>query len=452
MRNGSRSFQQVFPDTIASGDRGEHLLIDYQSPEYRRSRAAYVAQCAVEYFVALLATDAFLAKILAYVGISDALVGVISSFVTLAFMVQLATVFLVRTRVSVKILVLVLDTVSIAFFTVLYLVPFLPVGREMRTVLVVISVFLAYTGRYLITSMYFKWANSFVDPTHRASFSAVKEMISLFGGMLFSLAAGYIVDRFEGSGNLEGAFLFLAVSILVLNAVNFVTIVLIRKDDPCTRGERGAGLGTALKMTLGTANFRHVVIMDVIWAVARYITIGFMGTFKTKDLMLSVLTIQIINIGASLARIAVSKWFGRYSDRHSFARGFELALWIEAAAFLICVFTTGATWYLVIAYTVLMSVSAAGTGQNSFNITYSYVDGRYVTQALALKSCISGIFGFGASLLGSRVLHLVQENGNRVFGIRLYGQQLLSAVSFLLIVALILYIKLVIEKQKVIVQ
>ncbi len=427
-------------------------MIDYQSPDYRRSRAAYVAQCATEYFVALLVTDAFLAKLLAYVGISDALVGVISSFITLAFVVQLATILLVRARVSVKSLVLTLDTLSIGFFTLLYLVPFLPAGREMRTVLVVISVFLAYTGRYLITSMYFKWANSYVDPTHRASFSAVKEIISLIGGMLFSLGAGFVVDRFEDAGNLEGAFLFLAISILILNAVNFVTIVLIRRDDPRPRGEKGEGLGTVLKMTLGAANFRHVVVMDVIWAVARYFTVGFMGTFKTKDLMLSVLAIQIINIAASLVRIAVSKWFGRYSDRHTFAKGFELALWIEAAAFFVSIFTTGATWYLVIAYTVLMSVSSAGTGQNSFNITYSYVDGRYVTQALALKSCIGGIFGFGASLLGSRILHLVQESGNRVFGIPLYGQQLLSAISFLLIVVLIVYVKRVIEKQKVIVQ
>ena len=75
-----------------------------------------------------------------------------------------------------------------------------------------------------------------------------------------------------------------------------------------------------------------------------------------------------------------------------------------------------------------------------------------MTQALALKTCIGGIFGFGASLLGSRILHLVQESGNRVFGIPLYGQQLLSAISFLLIVVLIVYVKRVIEKQKVIVQ
>ena len=300
--------------------------------------------------------------------------------------------------------------------------------------------------------MYFKWANSYVDPSHRASFSAVKEIISLFGGMLFSLGAGYVVDRFEAEGNQKGAFLFLAVSILILNAVNCVTIALIRKDEPRLRSEKGASLGTVLKMTLGTASFRHLVVMDVIWAVARYFTVGFMGTYKTKELMLSVLAVQIINIAASLVRIAVSRWFGRYSDRHSFARGFELALWIEAAAFLVCVFTTGVTWYLVIAYTVLTSVSAAGTGQNSFNMIYSYVDGRYVPQALALKNCISGIFGFGASLLGSRILHLVQEAGNRVFGIPLYGQQLLSAISFLLIAALIVYVRLVIEKQKVSIQ
>ena len=55
---------------------------DFNSIEYKRSRNAYMAQCTVEYFVSLLVTDAFLAKLLSSIGISDMIIGIISSFIT----------------------------------------------------------------------------------------------------------------------------------------------------------------------------------------------------------------------------------------------------------------------------------------------------------------------------------------------------------------------------------
>lgn len=60
----------------------------YDSAEYKRSRKAYTLQCAFEYFVAIMAGDAFLAKLLSAIGISDSLIGIISSFTTLAFFVS----------------------------------------------------------------------------------------------------------------------------------------------------------------------------------------------------------------------------------------------------------------------------------------------------------------------------------------------------------------------------
>ena len=74
----------------------------YSSKDYKRSRNAYVAECTFEYFVSLLVTDAFLAKLLTTMGISDAMIGVISSFITIAFVFQLMSVFLLRLKMSTK--------------------------------------------------------------------------------------------------------------------------------------------------------------------------------------------------------------------------------------------------------------------------------------------------------------------------------------------------------------
>ena len=424
-------------------------MIDFNSPDYKRSRGAYLAQCAAEYFIGLLAADAFLAKLLASIGISDALCGIIASFITLAFTIQLLSLFIIRVKISTKWLVIIFQTVSALCFALVFLVPFVPVGKTAKTVIVIACVLMAYFGKYLGQNLLFKWGSSFVAPDKRASFSAVKETISLFLGIFFTLAVGFTVDKFEGLGNLNGAFLFLSSAILILHIINFITLLLISKEDASEHEADHVPFSVVLKNTLGNKKFRHVVTLMILYDSARYFTFGFMGIYKTKDLALSVFAVQLINIAANFIRMTVSVPFGRYSDRHSFAKGFKLGLFFFAAAFLVTIFTAQSTWYLVIFYTVFHAVGGAGTNQNTFNIMYSYVDAPYVTQAMSISHCISGLFGFGASLLGGKILSLVQANGNTVFGIPVNGQQILSVISLVLTAASILYITKVIEKQPI---
>lgn len=424
----------------------------FDSPAYRRSRGAYMAQCTVEYFVSLLVTDAFLAKLLSYIGISDALIGIISSFITLAFVIQLLSIFLVKKITNTKMLVIALDTASIFFFMLLFFVPFLSQDKGIRTVLVILCVLLAYIGKYLILSVCFKWANSFVKPTKRGLFSARKEMISLVGGMIFTAVTGHIIDKFESLNNLEGAFLFLGISILILNGCNFFCLSLIKRSVPKEQADANAPLSVIAKNTLGNKGFRNVIVLTVLWDVARYFSIGFMGVFKTSDLMLSVFLVQLINILSNLARMIITSPLGKYSDKNSYVKGFNLGLYLAAVAFFINIFTSNSTWFLIIPFTLLYNCSFAGTNQNSFNISYNYVDARYITQAMAFKNSIGGLFGFGASILGSKIVSLVQANGNQIFGLPVYGQQLLSAISFIIIVVAIVFVKKVIEKQEIIIQ
>lgn len=46
---------------------------EFESVAYKRSRVAYTAQCAFEYLTSLLIADAFLAKLLTNIGMSDSL-------------------------------------------------------------------------------------------------------------------------------------------------------------------------------------------------------------------------------------------------------------------------------------------------------------------------------------------------------------------------------------------
>ena len=430
---------------------------DFSSPEYKRSRVSYIAFVLFEYFILLLASDAFLAKLLSSVGFKDSEIGVLSSVISLAFVFQLFSLLLSRKRGSKRTLILVFNTIGLMLFFALYALPFIDMDARLRRVLVYVFLIGAYISKYLVNGFRFQWANSYVHPNRRATFAATMEIVSLVGGVIFSLSMGAAFNRFEEAGNLSGGFLFLAVVILISNIVSFFCLLLIKREKvEIPKEEPQKRLSDILKNTLGNKKFRYLVVIAILWQAAQYFTVGFMGTFKTdtlgNGLAMSMLTVQVISIASYILRVPFTYWFGKYSDRHSFASGFYLSMFIGVAAFLCNVFTTEKTWYLVIGFTVLYGISQAGNGQNAMNMIYSYVDSDYIAEAIALQNCIGGVCGFLCSLLASVILEAVQNAGNTFLGIPMFGQQLLGLISALLCVGCIVYIRLTIMKEKVIKQ
>ncbi len=426
----------------------------YDSPAYKRSRMAYKLECTFEYFVALLVGDAFLANLLTYVGFSDAEAGIISSFITLAFLFQLISVFVVRKITNTKLVAILFHTASQLFFMSLYIIPFLPFAKDIKKPLVVICILAAYFGNYFVSTLIYRWGNSYVEPTKRASFTAGKEIISLVAGMVVSFVIGYVMDAFTESGNVEGGFIFAAIAIFVFCLCDFIMLMLIKNDvKPKEEKREGAPLSEVIKNTLGNKKFINVVILMILWDVSKFIVVGFMGTYKNKLYALG--AIQIINIVGHLARAVLSKPLAKYTEKRTFAKGIELGLILAATAMFANIFTTPDTRFLVIVYTILYNVSMACMNGNIVNITYSYVDSRYFAEASAIKNSIAGLFGFGASLLGGWILDLVQTNQDKiaeVVGFTIYGQQVLSVISLVLLIITVLFTHFVVAKQKVMIQ
>ena len=427
----------------------------FSQPEYRRSRNAYSIECAFEYFVALLVSGSFLAKLLKSVGMSDGLIGIISSFISLSFLFQLFSVFVVQRIANTKRFVIIFHTLSQLFFMSLYLIPFLPFEYKHKEILIILCILAAYFGNYFVNSMIYQWGNSYVNPKGRARFSATKEMISLATGTVVTLAAGYLMDVFEAEGNLYKGFVFCAISIFIFTICDFVCLMLIKNRIKTKEEIRcRAPLGEVFKNTLGNKNFLNVTLLQILWDAGRYVTVGFIGVYciNANELAFTVGAVQLINILGHGARFVVSRPIGRYSDKHSFAKGIELGLILAILSFGMCAFMTPTARYLFIAYTVLNSMCHAGLGQNMLNITYSYVDAKYVAEAMAIKNSIGGICGFGASLAASALLTRIQANGNTLFGIHVYGQQVLAAISFVVMSVAFIFTKAVIEKQKTMIQ
>ncbi len=411
----------------------------FDTPAFRRSRSAYLAECAFEYFVALLVTDAFLVKVLKDIGMSDASVGILSTLTALAFLFQLLSIVVVQRITNTKVFATAVHLVGQLLFMGLYLIPFLPPvsGSEYRRALVVVCMLLAYLGNYLVQPMIYKWANSFVEPHRRGTYSATKEMISLLSGIVVTLVSGYVIDYFEARGDLHGGFVFAACGICIFSLSDLVCLLLIKSERETKNEVRleHVPLREVARGTLGNKCFLSVVLLACLWNGAVYSTVGFLGTYRLNphELALTVGTVQLINTLGSLSRFALSRPFGRYADKHSFASAIQLAMCFGIAAFAVSAITTPGSaakvWILVILFALLYHGCNAGIGANLTNIIYNFVDERLVVQAIALKNSIAGLFGFLISLLAARLLSFVQANGNSFLGLRVYGQQVLSVIS-----------------------
>ncbi len=420
----------------------------FNSKDYKISRNAYNVQCLFEYFIALMMADAFLAKILTDVGMTQAQTGVISSFISFAFLFQLVSITFVDKIKSVKKTSIIIDTLSQLLFLSLYIIPFFGISQKAKATIIPIVLLCAYFCLYIINNVCYKWGNSFVEPHKRATFTAGKEMLSLLGGVVFTLVMGRIVDKFEANGNLHGAFLFIAGCMLVVSVCNFICLLTMKDIKAPERADKKSFKDICVN-TVGNKRFRSFIILAAFDGISTYMILGFMGVFKTETLGLSMQVVQVINTVACLARFAVSRPIGIYSDKKSFAYGHALGLIIYAVALVFNIFAApGAVWCVVV-YTVLFNISLAGTNANLLNMTYSYVEEGYFVHGMAICNAVRGVLGFVTSLVGGAVVRFVEGNGNMFMGFKMYGQQVLSVFALIITVGAILFNMLVVSKQKV---
>ena len=246
--------------------------MNYASPLLARSRRAYSTQCMLEYFIALLVSDAFLSKLLTVLGLSDAQVGVISSLISAAFLFQLASVFLVDRIRRVKRCLLFFTTFSQMLFASLYFLPFLNLPAALRQPTVVCLLLLGYFCNYFVTTMVFQWGNSFVSPDLRGEFSAGKEMQSLLGGMIFTLLIGFMVDTLEARGQLMSAFLYIALIGLLTSVGNYICIRRIGgREALLSRPANAPRLREILRNTFGHREFRSLVVLTALYNAALFL-------------------------------------------------------------------------------------------------------------------------------------------------------------------------------------
>jgi len=408
--------------------------------EYRASRILYIIQAAVEYFIATLAGGAYLAKITSAVGIPDDVTAILTATVSLGVGFQLFALFISRNR-RAKSFVVPWSLVYQLLFTLLYILPIVDWDRQTKTALLFLLLIAGHVINNVINAPRVRWLMGLVEEHKRGSFTAVKEIVSLLSGMAFFNTVGYVIDKFEAEGNLTGAFVTLGITILLLTVAHTLILLFTKEKAPVGAAENSEPIFTQIKDVVCDKNLWRVLPVSILWSVASHVATPFYGTFQINELGFTMLTVTIMSAVSSLSRACVSLPFGKIADRYSYATLLKLCFPIAGFAFLLNVFAHGTAGpYLFGAYLILHAVSLAGINGAAINLIYDAVPYERRVGAIAIRGALSGFIGFFSTLAVRPLARYIQERGNEFLGMNVYAQQVLSAISTLLIIVIIIYL------------
>ncbi len=413
----------------------------------RRTRVAYIIEAGFEYFISLFVTSTFLGYILDALGFSDAMQGIISTVATFTCGAQLFALFLSGKRA--KRIVTAGHLINQLCFVLLYLLPIFELPSGVKTALLLVFLFAGHIINNAINPAKITWLMEAVPDTKRGSFTALKEMISLAGGMIVSVSLGAIADTFrDGNGAPTRAYYVIcSAALLIMMLIHTVTLVI--STEKATSDRKSIPVKHVLGRMIKNTELIKVIGVGGIWNIASGLSVSFHASYLREELAFSFTAITLITTLGSFCRIVASPVMGRLADKRSFAFSMTLAFIIVAIAFLAVGFTAPKTRWLYLVYICFHAVSMAAINSGTINLIYDYVVPEDRAVALGIKNAACGIVGFLAALASGAILSAIQKNGGfKIFGITVYAQQVLSFLSFAVVGFLIFYMRAVISPMK----
>jgi len=424
----------------------EDFIIDTVKSD-RITRTAFVIGEAFEYFISLFVTGTMLGYLLDTVGFSDSLQGVLGTVATFTCGAQLFAIFLSEKRV--KRICIAGNLINQICFIILYLFPFFDLSPKERTVILLILLIGGHVINNAVRPSKLTMYMDSVQLNKRGSFTAIKEMISLAGGIAVSLVMGRIADVFRSEDGLptKEYYVICAVTLVVMTLIHTGSVVAATEKN-VTRTEK-VSLKSTMKRIVRNTKFAKVVGVGVLWDVSAVLSISFFASYLREELAFSFTQIALLTTISSVSRIIASPLLGKIADKYSFATSMTISFGIAGAGFLAMVFTAPETKWLYIAYSCLYGIAMAGINSGVINLVYDYVGQRDRATAMGFKNAIGGILAFCTALLSGAVTDAVQKRGGfDIFGARMYAQQLLSLFSLIMVILLIVYMRLVIFSLK----
>lgn len=411
------------------------------------SRISYYALSALNYISILLLTDVFLVDILQYTGMDDGAIGIVSSATGFVAFVQILLLFIGHKIRKPKLFILLGYGGMAVFFTLAYVFALLPAQPQIKQVLIIASIML---GRLIVnfaSPLLSSYIYTFISYQERGTIGATNNAVSLATAIVFTIAISEVRDYYRESGNIELGMFVTAVFLAVVAVLTVISVIMMRgTTEQSSASKPATGIKDVLHHTMGSKSFLYMLLFFIFWQVASTTTGSFLGIYKINELGFSLSTIQIISTVGNITTMLLARPMGKLADQRSHELCLKLGLVGVILCFLIGAFTAPETAWLIVVYTVLFGIANLALVSSFYNMLLEFIGPTYYMYGLSLVACISGVFSFAISFLAAWLLEAIQSMGNTLFGITVYAQQILSAISTVLTLGLLVFAHFVLTK------
>ena len=396
---------------------------------YAFSQKMYVLQCALAYFISIVTTGAYLAKLTTTIGISDGMTAILSNISSLACLFQLLSIPISHKK-HFKGSVILTVLVSQVLLGFLYLIPFFDFDSKVNSALFFVCILFSYIFSQISGPLKFTWFMSLPSPERKGTFQSTVQMFSHATGLAFSFTASWLLDYFTETGNTEAMFITFTTVIMVLSVLNLITLSL-SKEKPRAQMPKASIFGD-VKSVLNQKGYPTYILMYTLYATGINITTAFIGTYQVKELGFSMVKVSTLSAITAVAAIVFLAFFGNFARRRGLAKSILTGFPIYSLAYLLITFATPSNGFVMLMlYNIICTFGSAGIVVGLEPILFDTVPDEYRATALSVKNFVAGITSFLCTLAATPLLNYIQSSGNSLFGIKIsYKQKFVIRMFF----------------------
>jgi MFS family permease len=159
---------------------------------------------------------------------------------------------------------------------------------------------------------------------------------------------------------------------------------------------------------------------------------------------------MLVGFILNLYRIYITPKLGRLADKYGMGKLLRFTILALGLNFLALALTMPFNAYpMHIVGSFFGSTAWAFLGIGLFGIQLDFFKSEKRMIWLTITSSLSGLFGFLVSILGGVILNFLQRITIVILGQKIYAQQILSLIGFLILLFTVFYIKHFIETEKI---
>ena len=398
--------------------------------QYRTSRALFILDGCASTQIFTVTSGAFLSGLAYLVGAGTALTGIIAALPTLMNTIQIFSSVVYENRAGSKRITVEFALIQRLCLLMMLFVPTFMLGTR-------ISVAIINTGAN-------NWLISLVKKERLGRYLGLKDSMTLVASTGGSLILSKILDAYRFADQEILGFRIIGILCIGICVVDITCLTLIREPENVKHVEP-LNIRKAIQMPLTDQNYRNILIFFLLWSVASNFASPFFSIYMLENLGLSYFYITVMNMVASVARIAAANLWGKAADSYSWRLVTLGSIFMLGVAYIGWGLLTkeNCIYWLPVVQAV-SGVAWGGINIATFRMQFAFAPLEHRVSYVSFCSTMVGFVGFFSSMLGSTFVALAKDI--RILNIPVDNIQMVFILSAFGIIASALYSRKIKEK------